>query len=154
MSITLAIKLRNCYKTIIQSLTDWSNWSKIDLDATYFGLIDYCRNSDSETISVFSYNPFITDFNYIFAGNTENNDPSIDWNDSESIGTYPDATKLAPYYFDYCMPIKSGDYFFDFNEYELYNGGPNGDLYCSKANWWKPKQSTTTFYDYTAKSCA
>lgn len=155
-SLTLAIKLRNCYKTIIQSLTDWSNWSKIDLDADYFGLIDYCRNSDSETVTVFSYNPITTDYNYIFAGNTENSDPSIDWNGSESIGIYPDSTKKTRYQFDYCTPIKSGDYFFDLNEYELYNGGQYGDLYCSNSATvgWRPKQpSTTNYYDYTKKSC-
>lgn len=92
MSITLSLKLRNCYKTILQSLTDWSNWSVIGPDALYFGLIDYCRNSDSETVTVFSYNPITTDFNYIFAGNTENNDPSLDWNGNEPSGTYSDPT--------------------------------------------------------------
>jgi hypothetical protein len=147
--------LRNCYKTIIQSLTDWSNWSKIDLDATYFGLIDYCRNSDSETVTVFSYNPIITDKNYILAGNTENNDPSIDWNNKESVvDEYPGSTKKV-YQFDYCMPLKSGDYFFDLNEYELFNGGQYGDLYCSSSAYpWRPKQpSATNYYDYTKKSC-
>jgi hypothetical protein len=154
MSITVAIKLRNCYKTLIQSLTDWSNWSNLGADALYYGLLDYCRNSDSETVTVFSYNPIATDLNYIFAGNMENNDPSFDWNGGESTGTYPDGEMKKSFRFDYCYPLKSGDNFFDFNEYEIYNGGPNGDLYCSKAAWWKPKQSTTTFYDYTAKSCA
>jgi hypothetical protein len=153
MSITFAIKLRNCYKTIIQSLTDWSNWSKIDIDATYFGLIDYCRNSDSETVTVFSYNPYTVDYNYIFAGNMENNDPSFDWNGSESTGTYADSSMKTRYKFDYCMPLKSGDYFFDFNEYELYNGGKNGDLFCTVSAAWRPKQTITTYYDYTAKSC-
>ena len=84
MTITLAIKLRNCYKTLLQSLTDWSNWTKIGPDALYFGLLDYCRNSDSETVTVLSYNPITTDFNYLFAGNLENNDPSFDWNGGES----------------------------------------------------------------------
>jgi len=93
------------------------------MDATYFGLIDYCRNSDSETVTVFSYNPYTTDYNYIFSGNMENNDPSFDWNGSESTGTYADSSMKTRYKFNYCMPLKSGDYFFDFNEYELYNGG-------------------------------
>lgn len=153
MSITLAIKLRNCYKTLIQSLTDWSNWDNLGADALYYGILDYCRNSDSETVTIFSVNPNPTDTNYMFAGNMENNDPSFDWNGSESSGTYLDGNMKTPYRFDYCMPLKSGDSFFDFNEYELYNGGPNGDLFCAKSGW-KPKQSTTTFYDYTAKSCA
>jgi hypothetical protein len=155
MSINVAIKLRNCYKTILQSLTDWSNWSKIGADALYFGLIDYCRNSDSETVTVFSYNPIVTDFNYIFMGNMENNDPSLDWNGGESLGTYADTNMKTKYRFDYCTPLKSGDYFLDFNEYELYNGGPNGDLFCANTLPWRPKQPTgSTFYDYTKKSCA
>lgn len=153
MSITVAIKLRNCYKTLIQSLTDWSNWSKIDKDALYFGLLDYCRNSDSETVTVFSYNPIATDYNYIFAGNMENNDPSFDWNGSESSGIYPDANMRRQYLFDYCTVLKSGDAFFDFNEYELYNGGANGDLWCSKTGGWQPKVTSGTAYDYTAKTC-
>lgn len=152
MSITVAIKLRNCYKTLIQSLTDWSNWSKLGADALYFGLLDYCRNSDSETVTVFSYNPIATDFNYLFAGNMENNDPSLDWNGKESSGTYADSAMQTSNQFDYCMPVKSGDYFFDFNEYELYNGGPNGDLFCGKsATGWRPKLTTGTAYDYTVK---
>ena len=154
MSITVAIKLRNCYKTLIQSLTEWSNWSKLGADALYYGVLDYCRNSDSETVTVFSYNPIATDLNYIFAGNMENNDPSFDWNGGESTGTYPDGEMKKAFRFDYCYPLKSGDNFFDFNEYELYNGGQNGDLFCSKAPFWEPKKPTTGFYDYSAKSCA
>ena len=54
--------------------------------------------------------------------------------------------------FDYCIPLKSGDYFFDFNEYELYNGGKFGDLFCAKAaSGWRPMATTGTAYDYTVK---
>ena len=42
MSINLSIKLRNCYKTLIQSLTDWSNWTKIGFNTQFYGLLDYC----------------------------------------------------------------------------------------------------------------
>ncbi len=62
------------------------------------------------------------------------------------------------YSFNYCYPIKSGDLFFDFNEYELYNGGPNGDLWCAPGtitptiagNPWRPKQAAG-YYDRTKK---
>ena len=77
MAITVSIKLRNCYKTLIQSLTDWSNWDKIGGAYMYYGLLDYCKNSDSETITVFSHNPVTTDYNYLYSGNMENNDPSF-----------------------------------------------------------------------------
>ena len=87
----------------------------------------------------------------------ENNDPSFDWNGSESSsGIYPDGEMKKAYRFDYCKPLKSGDLdFLDFNEYELYNGGTNGDLYCSKTGGWKPKQpyTTTSSYNYNAKDC-
>ena len=29
MTVTIQLKLRNCYKVLLQSLTDWSNWSNI-----------------------------------------------------------------------------------------------------------------------------
>ena len=152
MSITVAIKLRNCYKTLIQSLTDWSNWSKIGEEYLYFGLLDYCRNSDSETVTVFSFNPIVTDKNYFVIGNVENNDPSLDWNGGEPTGDYFDTGMKTANRFDYCIPLKSGDYFFDFNEYELYNGGKNGDLFCAKAaTGWRPLLTTGTAYDYTVK---
>lgn len=53
--------------------------------------------------------------------------------------------------------MKSGDNWFDFNEYELYNGGKNGDLWCSSAAAWRPNLPTanpTTKYDYTVKPAA
>ncbi len=28
-TITLTVKLQNCYKVLIQSFTDWSNWAKV-----------------------------------------------------------------------------------------------------------------------------
>lgn len=156
MAITVSIKLRNCYKTLVQSLTDWSNWDDLGAAYMYYGLLDYCKNSDSETITLFSYNPVSTDYNYLYAGNMENNDPSFDWNGSESTGIYPDATMKTKYQFDYCSVLKSGDTWFgDFNEYELYNGGPNGDLWCAATktpvNGWRPKQTTSGYYDYTVK---
>jgi len=62
------------------------------------------------------------------------------------------------YTFNYCYPIKNGDSIMpaltDFNDYELYNGGPNGDLWCASTSnggfGWRPKQSTS-FYDRTKK---
>ena len=156
MAITVSIKLRNCYKTLIQSLTDWSNWDKIGGAYMYYGLLDYCKNSDSETITVFSHNPVTTDYNYLYSGNMENNDPSFDWNGNEATGIYADPLMKSSYQFNYCKVMKSGDTWFDFNEYELYNGGPNGDLWCSKDPAWRPNKHQTTandpsFYDYTVK---
>ena len=61
ISINLSIKLRNCYKTLIQSLTDWSNWTKIGPNTAYFGLLDYCKASDAESVTIFSWNPVSSD---------------------------------------------------------------------------------------------
>ena len=74
-TINLSIKLRNCYKTLLQSLTDWSNWTKIGLNSDYFGILDYCKASDPEAVTVFSWNPVVSDYSYNFWGNTDNGNP-------------------------------------------------------------------------------
>jgi hypothetical protein len=79
MRINLKIKLLNCYKTILQSLTDWSNWTKIGFKTLYFGIIDYCKASDSESVTLFSWNPIQNKFDYHLWGNDDNGNPSIDW---------------------------------------------------------------------------
>jgi hypothetical protein len=66
MAITLQLKLRNCYKVIIQSLTDWTNWSNLGTGEYLYGLLDYCKNSDSESITLFQWNPVPQDYNYLF----------------------------------------------------------------------------------------
>lgn len=124
LTINLSIKLRNCYKTIIQSLTDWSNWTKIGPNSAYFGILDYCKSSDPESITVFSWNPVASDYNYLFMGNTDNGNPQTDWDNSESgsiPATYPNSKRFA---FDYCYHLKG-------TEYDLNNGGKFGDLYCA-----------------------
>lgn len=124
MSINFSIKLRNCYKTLIQSLTDWSNWTKIGPTTPYFGLLDYCKASDSESVTVFSWNPIASDKNQLFWGNTDNGNPQIDWDHSES-GTAT-ASSTQQYKFNYCKHLVG-------NEWELNNGGLNGIYYCAKS---------------------
>lgn len=75
MTMSLSIKLRNCYKTIIQSLTDWSNWTKVGLDTAYLGILDFCRASDSESVTVFSWMPVAQDTSYPLWGNSDNGNP-------------------------------------------------------------------------------
>ena len=137
MSINLSIKLRNCYKTLIQSLTDWSNWSKVGPDTAYFGLLDYCKSSDAESVTVFSWNPVSSDQNYLFWGNTDNGNPSIDWEATEST---PMVTANR-WTFNYCTQLKG-------TEYDLNQGGKFGDLYCAATpatNWmmWSAAQTAT-----------
>jgi hypothetical protein len=142
MAITLQLKLRNCYKVLIQSLTDWSNWSNLGTGQFLWGLLDTCRNSDSESVTLFTWNPVPSDKNIIFAGNLENGDPSIDYNGDETGDYVVDGMKGNRFNFDYCIPLRSGDMpFGEWNEYELHNGGPHGDLYCYKNNAasWKPR---------------
>ena len=133
MAITLQLKLRNCYKVLIQSLTDWSNWSNLGTGQFLWGLLDTCKNSDAESVTLFTWNPIPSDKNYLLAGNLENGDPSIDWNGDET-GTYFDPTmKANRYKFNYCKWLKAGETPFGTdNAYELHNGGPKGDLYCYK----------------------
>ena len=109
MAITLQLKLRNCYKVLIQSLTDWSNWSNLGTGQYLWGLLDTCKNSDSESLTLFTWNPVPSDKNYILTGNLENGDPSIDWNGDET-GVYTDSNMQGKRYsFDYCKWLKAGD---------------------------------------------
>jgi hypothetical protein len=110
-------------------------------------------------VTLFTWNPVPSDFNFLLAGNLENGDPSIDYNGDET-GNYADPEMKGEggrFKFNYCIPLLSGDMpFGKYNEYELHNGGPNGDLYCASDNTksWKPKQPET-FYDrrITPKNC-
>jgi hypothetical protein len=124
LSINFSIKLRNCYKTLVQSLTDWSNWTKIGKTTPYYGLLDYCKASDSESVTVFSWNPVPSDKNVRFWGNTDNGNPQIDWDNSES-GSTP-ASPTDQYKFSYCKHIVG-------NEWELNNGGDKGLYYCANS---------------------
>lgn len=129
-------------------MTDWSNWSNLGTGQFLWGLLDVCRNSDSESVTLFTFNPFPSDENYILRGNLENGDPSIDWNGDET-GKYTNAGMKTKYRFDYCTPLKMGDTpSGKTNPYELHNGGPNGDLYCwgQDNESWRPKEKSG-FYD-------
>jgi len=153
MSISLQLKLRNCYKVLFQSLLDWSNWSNLGTGEFMWGLLDICRNSDSESITLFTWNPVPADYNFLLAGNLENGDPSIDYNGDETGDYATTSMKGDKYNFNYCIPLLSGDMPpLSYNEYELHNGGPNGDLYCYKDNTksWKPKQPSDE-YDRTKR---
>ena len=150
LTINLSIKLRNCYKTLIQSLTDWSNWTKIGKDAAYYGIFDYCKSSDPESVTVFSWNPVPSDYNYLFWGNTDNGNPQTDWDNSESGSIATGTPSAQRFKFDYCNHFVG-------TEYDLNNGGKFGNLYCAKptavpwtdvstANWWLTGVDRTLSY--------
>lgn len=146
MAVTLQLKLRNCYKVLIQSLTDWSNWSNLGTGPFLWGLLDSCKNSDAEQLTIFTWQPVPSDKNYILRGNLDNGDPSTDWNGAETNAEYlVDNMMGNKYNFDYCTWLKSGDMdLLETNPYELHNGGPNGDLYCYKtAESWRPNLLST-----------
>ena len=122
-------------------MTDWSNWTKIGLDTPYLGILDFCRASDSESVTVFSWNPVAQDTSYALWGNSDNGNPQVDWDNSES----PTVASYTKYGFNYCWHINA-------NEYELNNGGKNGDLYCAVTSPWAISSSVTTLdtvYDRT-----
>ncbi len=54
ITITLAMKFEDCYKTIVESLTDWSQW-------TNGKVFDDCSPSNDEQVTVYIYNPIATD---------------------------------------------------------------------------------------------
>lgn len=62
------MKFNQCYKIIIQSLRDWTNWTKIGKDAEYFGILDYCTLSDDEQITLYSWNPIPSDLEEYWLG--------------------------------------------------------------------------------------
>lgn len=82
-SINIAITLKNCYKTLIQSLTDWSNWTKLGPQSLYWGILDFCQNSSPESVTIYSLNPVASDYNLLFWGNSNNGNPSVDWGSTE-----------------------------------------------------------------------
>ena len=66
MEVTTSIKYPSCYKTIIQSLTDWSQWTKIITkfpnNPYLFGLLDTCTmSSDNANILLWEYSPVAQD---------------------------------------------------------------------------------------------
>ena len=56
LTLITLIKLKDCYKVVIQSLTDWSNWT-----GKYASLIDKCTDSASESITLYTWNPITVD---------------------------------------------------------------------------------------------
>jgi hypothetical protein len=75
MSFEATFKYPNCYKTLIQSLTDWSQWTSIITDfgkkQYLYGLFDLCTMSDDNPMVTFwEYSPVPTDTgDVLFFGN-------------------------------------------------------------------------------------
>lgn len=55
-TVELSMKFKDCYKVLIQSLTDYSNWT-----GKYAKLLDKCSDSDDEDITVYTWNPIPAD---------------------------------------------------------------------------------------------
>ena len=49
------MSFRDCYKDLILTLTDWSNW--VGPEAKY---IDLCQNSNNADITLYTWNPVAT----------------------------------------------------------------------------------------------
>jgi len=64
-------------------LTDWSNW-QFGSDVPYYGILDSCTASDSESVTAFSWNPVPSDTNKLFWGSTSNGSPQVDWMATEA----------------------------------------------------------------------
>ena len=59
------MKFKDCYKTIIQTLSDFSNWT-----SSTFNIVDKCIDSDDEDISIYTFNPIVTDQTTYWVGDT------------------------------------------------------------------------------------
>ncbi len=83
MQAETIVKFPNCYKMLVSSLCDWSQWTNIIMKPTQqqyiFGLLDSCTMSDdSPQITVWDYQPIKTDTGDVFfAGNNIFSAPSI-----------------------------------------------------------------------------
>lgn len=55
MTLKMAMSFKDCYKNVIYTLTDWTNWF-----GTTAKWIDGCDNSNDEDVTIYTYNP-ITD---------------------------------------------------------------------------------------------
>ena len=137
LTVNLQITLQNCYKTIIQSLLDWSNWTEIGFNSPYWGLLDNCATSVPQQITLFTLNPVSTAYTLLGWGNSAWGNPQTDW-----MG---DAITVAPglknqYQFDYCIHVLGNPNFYDLN-----NGGPAGDTWCmaNSATTWVPSAIST-----------
>jgi hypothetical protein len=75
MSAETILKFPNCYKMVVESLCDWSQWTDIIFNPTpkpyLFGLLDQCTMSDdSPQITVWDYQPVKTDSGDVFFSDT------------------------------------------------------------------------------------
>lgn len=64
------MKFQNCYKKLINSFCDWTQWANLGLNATYlFGLLDKCSASTDERVTIYSYRPVASDMIGYWLGN-------------------------------------------------------------------------------------
>jgi hypothetical protein len=63
LTIEVANKFQNCYKTIIQSLCDWSQWFSASAS-----LLDECDQSDSVDVTLYTWNPITQDSKTLWYG--------------------------------------------------------------------------------------
>jgi hypothetical protein len=106
-------------------------------NSTYFGLLDSCKDSYAEPVTVFSADIDPKNLDITFWGNKDNGNPQIDWEGTEDGTT---VNELNRWSFSYCMHLVG-------NEYDLNEGGKFGDLYCTatakSATWLTYAEATT-----------
>lgn len=59
ISLQTAMKFQDCYKMVVESLCDFSNWTKLGRKEgnILFGLLDECEWSDEEMITLHTFTP-------------------------------------------------------------------------------------------------
>jgi hypothetical protein len=62
-TIEVSMKFRDCYKTILSTLTDYTNWTQ-----SPFSLLDKCSDSDDENITLYTWNPIKADTTTYWVG--------------------------------------------------------------------------------------
>lgn len=78
------MKFQECYKKLIKSLTDWTQYANLGPTSEYYwGLFDECSASDTVTVTAYTYRPVEEDKTeyWIGDGNYDNSESAcLEWN--------------------------------------------------------------------------
>ena len=80
MTAEASVKLPQCYKMLVNSLVDWSQWlqviTKFGKNPYLFGLLDKCTmGDDSPTVTLWSFSPVNVDSGDVYLSNDITNTP-------------------------------------------------------------------------------
>lgn len=57
MTLSQSLRLQDCYKIIVNTIFDWRSYLEWGANYPFYGILDYCGDSDDEQVSLYTYNP-------------------------------------------------------------------------------------------------